>query len=367
MKLKQTLGVLLIVATSLTNLNAQVTVGSSDTPVAGALLQLKEDENAGSNSKKGLGLPKVQLADISKLIMGANEILDTDDGGDQYAKHIGLMVYASQKFGTSPVYCPGIYVWEGDKWAPLSPQPEANPDITMTDADGNVYNARWFGDPCTPNGGLYWMRSNLYSTQKGTGGSFGTPVRLNPGNYDGEAVDVVEVSSPSNLTRVITRYGVDANLAVSEAFNIRAQSFLDYAKEYGLSYTWAQASVACPPGWRLPTVAEMQSLRDMYGGATSAAPKLRKASTWKHYYTSSDNRYTITQWGAADGSTTPDFSGFDAVPAGMVENDGRARLFGQYTYWWSSTNTLGIGMWDTNNFNTSISTTNPYMSVRCVQ
>ncbi len=54
------------VLSTTTLLNAQVTIGSLDKPIDGALLDLKES----GTTTKGLSLPRVELKEIDKLIMG---------------------------------------------------------------------------------------------------------------------------------------------------------------------------------------------------------------------------------------------------------------------------------------------------------
>lgn len=100
---------------------AQVTIGSGLNPVEGALLDLKEKTPAtvgDATGTKGLGLPRVELKDMNKLIMSNNEVLDSQDGGNQYHKHTGLMVYHVSG-ATLPQCEPipdGLYVWNGSKW-----------------------------------------------------------------------------------------------------------------------------------------------------------------------------------------------------------------------------------------------------------
>lgn len=97
------------VLSTTTLLNAQVTIGSLDKPIDGALLDLKES----GTTTKGLSLPRVELKEIDKLIMGTTIIKNEDNGGDQYEKHTGLIVFNVSE--ESP-FCPGLYVWNGAQW-----------------------------------------------------------------------------------------------------------------------------------------------------------------------------------------------------------------------------------------------------------
>lgn len=89
---------------------AQVTIGSEKSPVKGALLQLKENEELTANSNKGLLLPRVYLnssSDFDPVLAGATAAEKTE--------HVGLMVYhvGSQNL------CAGVYVWNNIQWSRL--------------------------------------------------------------------------------------------------------------------------------------------------------------------------------------------------------------------------------------------------------
>lgn len=90
---------------------SQVTIGSSKTPVEGALLQLKENENIGDNSTKGLLLPRVELLRKDKL----SPMLDNSNFSDNVTTHRGLMVYNTSLLTNENLF-PGLYVWDGKKW-----------------------------------------------------------------------------------------------------------------------------------------------------------------------------------------------------------------------------------------------------------
>ncbi|MDR3272926.1 MAG: hypothetical protein LBT29_05560 [Flavobacteriaceae bacterium] len=92
------------------SLKSQVTIGSGEVPEAGAALQLKNIPNVtdgSANSDKGLGLPRLLLADLNDLAPTV-----TAATPQQQADHTGLMVY---NIGD----CPGVYIWTGMKWAKL--------------------------------------------------------------------------------------------------------------------------------------------------------------------------------------------------------------------------------------------------------
>lgn len=98
----------LLLMTLFIKLNAQITIGSVEPPIPGALLDLKE--NADGSSTKGLGLPRLTLFDLNTLAVAdvsQNEI------------HTGLVVY---NVGCTAVE-KGPYVWTGTNWIKLKPTP----------------------------------------------------------------------------------------------------------------------------------------------------------------------------------------------------------------------------------------------------
>lgn len=108
-----------IASLAFTNIYAQVTIGMTEAPAQGALLQLKnkEDNSNWANSNQGLGLPRVELTSITNLFpmfpVGY-------DKSAQDRIHTGLIVYNTNedlKDGDGK----GIYYWDGEKWYPLNP------------------------------------------------------------------------------------------------------------------------------------------------------------------------------------------------------------------------------------------------------
>ncbi|NDV67832.1 hypothetical protein D0T66_02845 [Dysgonomonas sp. 25] len=114
---------ILIALFAASNLQAQVTIGSGENPNAGALLDLKMD-NQGM-STKGLVLPRVTL---NMLNPGTPAGLAASIGGSgawDMDGHIGLAVYNSASRETDPSIetCPGIHIWDGSEWQAIIPYP----------------------------------------------------------------------------------------------------------------------------------------------------------------------------------------------------------------------------------------------------
>lgn len=122
MKMKKT-GLFLFFALSFCfNLKGQVTIGSTLKPKDGALLDLKENDNVGANSNRGLVYPRVILDSLT--ITGGNtnlaKTVRNADGVWDKQEHIGLMLYNTHESdacagGTDS----GLYVWDGEQWVDL--------------------------------------------------------------------------------------------------------------------------------------------------------------------------------------------------------------------------------------------------------
>jgi exosome complex RNA-binding protein Rrp42 (RNase PH superfamily) len=92
---------LMLIVLSTASMNAQVRIGDSSNPTAGAVLDLNNPDGY----KGGLLLPKVELTTLSDPtdIAGATD--------ENKADLKGLIVYNTS---SSPVE--GIYVWTGSEW-----------------------------------------------------------------------------------------------------------------------------------------------------------------------------------------------------------------------------------------------------------
>ncbi|MDH6306125.1 hypothetical protein M2459_002731 [Parabacteroides sp. PF5-5] len=98
--------------------NAQVTIGSDKTPLAGVLLQLDQNlptgTGGGVTATKGLLLPRVEIKSETVL----TSTIGTLGTGETAADYTGLIVFHVK--GTAlPALQSGIYVWKGDKWEKL--------------------------------------------------------------------------------------------------------------------------------------------------------------------------------------------------------------------------------------------------------
>jgi hypothetical protein len=117
-----------IIFLSVTNLHAQVTVGSNIAPSPATLLELKSQQTAASvtavtdagnvtSATGGLLLPRVQLVDSKTLepfIKTSDDIWTNGDASSLKLKLAGLLIYNITDNGSLK---PGIYIWTGIEWA----------------------------------------------------------------------------------------------------------------------------------------------------------------------------------------------------------------------------------------------------------
>lgn len=142
---------------------AQVTIGKADPPAGGALLQLKNMDEAANttNANKGLLLPRVQLVDLEKLQpMYSYVDVDNTPTMDEKIAHVGLIIYNVP----NDMYCPdiraGLYAWNGEQWGLLLSRPNLG---TVAGKSGTAYQTRKFGKAGE------WMIENLREREYDTG------------------------------------------------------------------------------------------------------------------------------------------------------------------------------------------------------
>jgi len=247
-------------------LQAQVTIGTADAPVPGALLQLKTtgDTSAKANADKGLGMPRVFLSDIDKLSpMYSYADADNTPSANDVNEHIGLVVYNTNICLQAKGEDAGIYVWNGNEWKPLGKKGIASSVEMFTDPrDGETY---LIGDFQTAG---VWMLENLRAKV-----------------YDQDP------GSPPNLSNVISstakNYLYPQSSTPASSFDADGLSDVTYRKNksVGLLYNWAAATNnensadreqgntdygvnqpvvqgICPQGWHLPSDKEWSDLEN---------------------------------------------------------------------------------------------------------
>lgn len=362
---------LFIILLTTFKLNGQVTIGSDASSSPGAILDLKEYSSKpnGQNSDRGLGLPRIGLTTASNLT--DVEVNINNPGVDKY-EYTGLTVYNT---GNKGGLCPGIHVWTGEKWEPLTPA--KMPDITVQDSDKNTYTAKWFGtSQCDNNTGAYWMTQNLYTTtNKNTPPTNTMKVYLNPARHTNTGSGAVEINNRTELGNksILYREGGSSSVPVKESKG------LEFAEKFGLLYKQSQAIDACPEGWEVPTNQDWESLIKIIDKETSN-PTINTNTAGQYMRANRDfygdkttSTSTISQWGSTDSNVT--VSGFNAYPSGYKNAGPDAGYFGQNSVWWSATLDTSSGRYnifilekDSKKLTMSSGTANGYShSVRCIK
>lgn len=258
-----------IVVSTFSVATAQVTIGSSEAPLQGALLQLKENNNLEANSTKGLLLPRVQLLPTGKIKGSENINLENES--------TGLLVYNTVE---TDEYCIGVYIWENGKWTYLHENEESTNESTnyspttgiLKDIEGNEYTTGDFG-----RAGI-WMTQNLRTEKYVKCGELRTfPINGTPGVVDSDAER--QIGYPNVY-----------------AGSISTRTFYDANKHLGLLYNWCAATNRinavsdelrdatgvqgiCPDGWHLPSAAEMRELMEEINENTSKYSSLSDIKT----------------------------------------------------------------------------------------
>ncbi|MCX6334779.1 MAG: DUF1566 domain-containing protein [Bacteroidia bacterium] len=159
--------------------------------------------------------------------------------------------------------------------------------LTVTDADGNVYNTVTIGTQV-------WMAENLKTTKYRDG------------------------TSIPNIT-------IDATWS-----SLSTGAYCDYSNTtsnsdtYGRLYNWytvINAHYLCPAGWHVPTYVEYATLASYLGGESVAGGKLKESG--------------LTHWTSPNTGATNE-TGFTALPGGYRFVDGTFNSIGYNASWWTT-------------------------------
>jgi uncharacterized protein (TIGR02145 family) len=164
----------------------------------------------------------------------------------------------------------------------------STPCTSVTDIDGNVYNAVAIGTQC-------WMASNLKTSKYRNGTSIS---------------NVTSASSWAALTTGAYCY-----------YNNSSSNNATYGKLYNY-YAVVDSRNLCPTGWHVPSDTEWTTLTDFLGGETIAGAKLKETGT--------------THW-ALTTAQVDNSTGFTALPGGNRLPDGSFNNINDGGDWWSST------------------------------
>ncbi|MBK5722431.1 hypothetical protein JGH11_16260 [Dysgonomonas sp. Marseille-P4677] len=272
------------------SLKAQVTIGSDEPPLNGALLDLKEI----GTTKKGLNLPRVILTSL--IIPSGETSLSTTISGATGAwekdNHIGLLVYHVGKYDAcdSQSFPQGLYVWDGNKWQYIGQKPPRATEVEeFTDSrDGQVYLYRNFGTAGD------WMLENMRyidaSFTAGTGSD-----DLTGRHYAYPKVN----TDPSTPGTIPSSWRLEQGLLYSYSaatLGEQAEETVDQGQGEADEGPSIPIQGICPQGWHIPSDREWNDLeREIYNNAetysqyTSANGLPFNPTTWDNIWETTDN------------------------------------------------------------------------------
>ena len=312
---------LLLLLLSIASVNAQVTIGSTNDPHAGAVLDLQ-------STSKGLLLPNVSLSNVSTLTV----ISSPTSAQKTSAK--GMMVYNTNANVTGGNGS-GVYVWDGAKWCLVSGSTTpatvyvTGVSLNKSTTSLTVGNSETLIATVSPtdatNKNVTWSSNNssVAIVSNGTITAIATgSATITATTVDGSktASCSVTVTAATNEDGSITMhignndyktyvYNTDGgNGRVWMVQNSREGMSNTAAGTNGYYYTWQQAiqeDNACPEGWSLPSQTEYAALLTFVNADKSGVGK----------------------WWCQD---------MFGAYAGYSFNNGIHNL-GQYGYWWTST------------------------------
>lgn len=338
----RTLTLSLILVAASCDTTAQVTLGSTEPPSPGALLDLKEE----GITTRGLGLPRVSLLTNSSLepCLTSTESNDID----QRKAHIGLVVYnvgAEIETTKEDRLCKGMHVWDGDKWQPLTAY--FDPDITRSGrkedltiqrgpgaAEVTTYTTAYFhgysrvsASGAFEKGSIYVCdKSKLKEIDAGQWMTMNLRTKFLPGSTNeitlhtgaapnGDSHHVAQYISPLTPAGVspsdIERNGLLYNWPAATA-NRDPNRELE-TSEYNNPPKGIQG--ICPDGWHLPDIKEMEELAFLF----SAQHHLFSNTPYTPNLTNSTNDRKANEEATAEAvtSTLNGGTSFSAEQGGM--------------------------------------------------
>jgi len=340
-------------------LTGQVTIGSSDSPATGALLQLKQNEANNINSTKGLNTPRVSVTTTTPAIGQLAQSIGSTGTWDE-ANHEGMVVYNTNECVNNTGMDNGLYMWNGTEWISLQKSPSP-PDVQkFTDPrDGEIYLYRSFGS----DAGV-WMLENMryidvsFTASAGSGSSLSTDRFYAYPNAQASTPGTAP-SSWKKTQGLIYTYAA-ATLGVQDGVSVNQSE-----GQSGEGPTTPIQGI-CPVGWHIPSDSEWNRLeREIYNnpkkystytGSSQFNPNVWN-NTWNTNYASrgSDNGnghgFAMQSpcqvpgvSGTTSGTSLPaSLGGFCALLVGRAGGafGGSIVNYGEFTsFWSSSTNTI---------------------------
>ena len=194
---------------------------------------------------------------------------------------------------------------------------------TLIDIDGNAYDTVIIGNQA-------WMKQNL------------TVTRFN----NGDSIPLV----------ILDNQWISQTSAANCYVNNNINNNAVYGRLYNY-YTVSDTRNICPVGWHVPTDAEWTILEDTLGGLLVAGGKMKETG--------------ISHWTSPNSFAT-NSSNFTGLPGGKRGSDGTYSIFGNSSYWWSSTTLGSAGIYRRLDFDVAsvIESTHSFkngLSIRCIK
>jgi uncharacterized protein (TIGR02145 family) len=232
--------------------NAQVTIGSTDDPHAGAVLDLSK----ASGNSVGFLLSRVSLENVNTWQIGGT----STDGN-------GMMVYNTNDNVVGGDGS-GIYVWNGNAWTPIMSGVNDVCPRVVKDSENNTYLTGWF------DAAGCWMTRNLRST-KYADGTLLNEWKEDISNEKCYIYPNLDTSSPAE-------YGL---LYTWQAASERSGATSRYYEENEENLpTQAQYQGICPSGWHLPSDYEWNRLEEVIAKSAVDEFSTSGATLWDASY-----------------------------------------------------------------------------------
>lgn len=263
-------------------IDAQVTIGSSIKPQPGALLDLKQNDNKGDNSTKGLLLPRVYLTSLKQLYPMFKDELEYNDPTAAKKSledrlHTSLMVYNINECLVASGKGSGTYVWTGEKWLRLDKEKKEKTKSSIninSDQNLNIFHSSTFGLAGE------WMLQNLHVDKYSDGTAIGnastststtdkTRRWTHPTINEGDQTNGNIYNGQRNLGYLYNWYA---------ALNAETTTGVDEGQGTANERLTGIGGI-CPQGWYVPSDVEWNTLEDHisshpadYSLLTSAIP-----------------------------------------------------------------------------------------------
>ncbi|NDV70117.1 FISUMP domain-containing protein [Dysgonomonas sp. 25] len=282
--------------TTTIGLQAQVTIGSNQPPMKGALLDLTE----GITTTKGLNLPRVELMNLKPITPAELSASIGGTGNWVLNDHIALVVYNTKadRCAIPEAIYEGLYVFDGIEWQYLGKKPESSPDVYYYEdlrpqlLGSQTYPYRQFG-----NAGI-WMIENIRYIPTDNS------ITASAGNYsytskfyiypNGDPYSAATAPATWNERQGLLYTYSAATLGKQDGVNqeqaqvagtIPGVDEIESVYESSVGAKDGKIQGICPPNWHIPSDREWNELeKELYENAgkysTYTIDELKNTTIW---------------------------------------------------------------------------------------